>query len=283
MTDWIVGVDTSHHQGLMDWLKAWQAGARYAFPRATAIWPTGGLYQDGQWQNTAQNIRAYFTQLGAYHYFRPQWSAVNQANYFLDTLVQQLGPISTWQPDEDAHSKFFRIGGKVWRLWLDVEDDGAGRTPQQVTNAVKAFINQVQVRTGQTEWVGIYTRGELWNRITAPDPMFARLALWIARYHSGIDHPWLDNPLYKPRDWNNWSFWQWSADGNGRGREFGAQSDSIDLNRAQIIDGEPPPPDIDHELMLLVAELADAVDVASDAVAVTRERMIALQEYLAGG
>ena len=36
------------------------------------------------------------------------------------------------------------------------------------------------------------------------------------------------NPL--PSNFDTWVFWQFSADGNGRGPEFGASSKSIDLN-----------------------------------------------------
>jgi GH25 family lysozyme M1 (1,4-beta-N-acetylmuramidase) len=61
------------------------------------------------------------------------------------------------------------------------------------------------------------------------------LELWIARYTSkgkpwGNILPWPDSPRIKPRDYDDWDFWQWSADGNGRGAEFGASSRSIDLN-----------------------------------------------------
>ena len=55
---------------------------------------------------------------------------------------------------------------------------------------------------------------------------------WIARYTT-LPLPWGnpgDSASLKPRDWDSWVFWQFSADGNGRGPEFGAQSASIDLN-----------------------------------------------------
>jgi GH25 family lysozyme M1 (1,4-beta-N-acetylmuramidase) len=59
--------------------------------------------------------------------------------------------------------------------------------------------------------------------------------LWIARYTSkrkpwGNLLPWPDSPAIKPRDFDDWLFWQYSADGNGKGPEFGASSKSIDLN-----------------------------------------------------
>jgi len=37
-------------------------------------------------------------------------------------------------------------------------------------------------------------------------------------------------PHHLPIVWNDWTMWQFSADGNGRGNEFGVESGNIDLN-----------------------------------------------------
>jgi hypothetical protein len=34
-----------------------------------------------------------------------------------------------------------------------------------------------------------------------------------------------------PAPYTNWNFWQYSADGNGQGAKYGAQSSAIDLDR----------------------------------------------------
>ena len=52
--------------------------------------------------------------------------------------------------------------------------------------------------------------------------------LWVARYKN-IEGPWSDGYCI-PRDFDEWDFWQFSADGNGRGAEFGGKAKSIDLD-----------------------------------------------------
>ena len=93
-----------------------------------------------------------------------------------------------------------------------------------------AFLERVKKNLG--EYPGIYTRASFWNPNVASRSLWGKLRLWIALYNSNVAHPWEGlNKQYKPRDWDKPLIWQWSADGNGRGREFGAQSNSIDINR----------------------------------------------------
>jgi len=76
----------------------------------------------------------------------------------------------------------------------------------------------------------IYTRGTFWNP-NVGNPIWASdYLLWAARYSNTLTGPWSDG-RYRPLPWNMWAFWQWSADKNGRGAEFGAESRDIDLNR----------------------------------------------------
>jgi hypothetical protein len=75
----------------------------------------------------------------------------------------------------------------------------------------------------------IYTRALWWNENVAADPAWQKHDMWIARYCPSLDLPWGDGDC-QPRDWNEWRFWQFSANGNRRGAEFGAQSSSIDLD-----------------------------------------------------
>jgi hypothetical protein len=81
----------------------------------------------------------------------------------------------------------------------------------------------------------MYGRAYWLNKHTVPDDLLKLLGLWIARYTTkgkpwGNILPWPDSPSIKPRDYDDWLFWQYSADGNGKGKEFGASSKSIDLD-----------------------------------------------------
>ena len=59
----------------------------------------------------------------------------------------------------------------------------------------------------------------------------SRNLLWIARYNSRIQAPWVsEDSRFRPQPWHDWTWWQKSADGNGHGREFGAESKDICLD-----------------------------------------------------
>ena len=200
----LLGVDVSHWQGEMDWYKCLCAGAKFAFIRAGSIARDGGfIYTDDQFERNASIAPDYFP-VSFFWYFRPQWDSILQANYFADL-----------------------VSGKRSRLPLvvDVEDDG-DLPPDAVAGSVRNFINRLYLRLDS--WPMIYTRSSFWNWCVGFDPMWEYLELWIARYIN-LPGPWADGH-YAPRDWASWVFWQFSADGNGRGGEFGAQSGSIDLD-----------------------------------------------------
>ena len=54
--------------------------------------------------------------------------------------------------------------------------------------------------------------------------------LWVAQY-PGVMFNWTRPSL--PNAWDNWTIWQFSADKNGRGSEFGVEAGSVDLNYYQ--------------------------------------------------
>jgi lysozyme len=207
----IEGIDVSKWQGDMDWMKCHEAGAKFAFIRAGSVSIGGELYTDYFFEKNA-SLAADYMPVGFYWYFRPQHDAVAQADYFCNLIKDEerlLPPV------------------------LDLENNG-GLGPAAITEAAKVFITQVYVNLNL--WPLLYSRGYWLNQNTIPDAVWDFVDLWIARYTNkrkpwGNLLPWPDNPAIKPRDFDDWLFWQWSADGNGRGAEFGASSKSIDLNR----------------------------------------------------
>ena len=76
----------------------------------------------------------------------------------------------------------------------------------------------------------VYTRGSWWQENVIRND-FNDWDLFIARYKPGLEHPWEDDPNTDPLDWDDYDLWQYSADGNGRGAEFGAASRSIDISK----------------------------------------------------
>lgn len=71
----------------------------------------------------------------------------------------------------------------------------------------------------------VYTRASWWDVKVGRSAYLENAPLWVAHY--GAQSPTL------PRGWETWQMWQFSANGNKRGAEFGAQSHDIDLNYMQ--------------------------------------------------
>ena len=197
----LLGIDVSKWQGEMDWHKARSAGARYAFIRAGSITNiTGQCYTDYQFERNARIAPDYFP-VGFYWFFRPQFNAVKQADYFCDL-----------------------IRGQRWLLppVLDLESNG-GLAAREVTDAAKGFLYQVYSRLNA--WCLLYSRAIWLNQNSISDDIWDMVDVWIARYID-LPGPWSDGKC-KPRDFDQWRFWQKSADGNGLGSKFGAKSKSI--------------------------------------------------------
>jgi len=217
----VLGVDASHWQAKrdvvpvihMDWAKCKEAGAKFAFIRAGSIGGVSGVcYEDYEFRYNS-DVAPNFMPVGYYWYWRPNFDSLLQSNFFCNL-----------------------IEGKYWRLppVIDVETMG-GLNASQVATRLVNFCYSVYDNLGQ--YPMIYTRGTFWNP-NGPVPgvgdnsLWASLDLWVARY-TALPEPWgnpSDQEVLRPRHWNDWLFWQFSADGNGRGAEFGAQSNSIDLD-----------------------------------------------------
>ena len=211
MSDYVLGVDVSKWQGDMDWEKCADAGAKFAFIRAGSINNvTGECYTDYHFERNASLASDHFP-VGFYWYFRPNHDPIKQADYFCNLIEEEL-----------------------WTLppVIDLETSG-GLSPAQVTDSAARFALHIYEHLEVLPL--LYSRGYWLNQNTIPDDFMKMLDLWIARYTSkgkpwGNILPYPDLPGIKPRDYDTWLFWQWSADGNGRGAEFGASSRSIDLN-----------------------------------------------------
>lgn len=207
MSDQVIGIDVSHWQGRQDWAKALQAGARFGFARASGVDANGNLFMDSQIMRNRVEAPKYMP-ASYYHFFRPFVSGVLQADHF-------------WGIVEGAARHF--------PLIVDVEKNRNGVPVQLYQDRLYEFQQRIQVLSGQVATT--YTRGWFWNN-NLGNPGWAPGGswLWIARYTSKA-HPWADDDRLRPWPWGDWIFWQYSADGNGQGATYGAESNDIDLNR----------------------------------------------------
>lgn len=172
----VMGMDISHHQGKVDWAAVVKEGAvDFAFVKATE----GLTFKDPEFENNRSALGGTTLRWGAYHYYRPEDSGKEQANYFLktvgvDNLKKHLLPPV-----------------------LDVEEWNKEST-QELINGVQTWLDTVEAAIGRKPIV--YTYHEFWT----------------AHLNRGFqDYPlWLSGPLEESVPW---SFWQMGNQGQVAG------------------------------------------------------------------
>lgn len=183
---------------------------------------TGVCYEDYRWaSNIRESSSRNFKKLGGYWFFRPNFSATLQADYFTAKVLQHVKDLDDFVFD------------------FDLEVTG-GLSPRAVADASELFINRVMSNTGKLCW--FYTRASFYNPYVESRPLFKTMKLHIARYSNLLTHPWNDDLRYKPKDWDDWAWWQFSADGNFLGSYYGASSSHIDVNYINPFIEEPVEP-----------------------------------------
>lgn len=78
----IKGVDVSHSNGKIDWVQAKSEGIQFVFVKATE----GTTFVDPNFHTNWTGLRAAGIVRGAYHYFRPNVSASDQASFVANTV-----------------------------------------------------------------------------------------------------------------------------------------------------------------------------------------------------
>ncbi len=196
----VLGIDVSRWQDndstpqMMDFAKAKNAGANFAFIKASqATWKDRDFAMN--WQN-AKDARL---PRGAYHFMDWTTSASNQARYFASVLAEDRGELP---PVADFE---LRTGVPA---------------RAKATEELYAFVSGVEQAVGKQ--VMIYTAPYYWREFFsgAHADYFAARPLWIAHY--GVSRPTV------PAPWDTWTFWQYSAKGDGL--KFGAESKDLDMD-----------------------------------------------------
>lgn len=204
----IIGLDVSRHQNkfkdCIDWSIAKQRGVVFGAARATV----GDYYKDPSFRANWEGMKANGIYRTAYHVVRPDYSVSKQIDLLFEALQGDIADLP---------------------LVLDVEVVGPGTgpfDPTDVNKAVKQCANLIRAKDGC--WPIIYTAGWYANTYlgTLDDRAYLKeFEVWLAQYNTYIDEP---DPVYP---WNgDWDIWQFSADGNMRGAEFGAESRDIDID-----------------------------------------------------
>jgi lysozyme len=199
----ILGIDISKWDGNWDAAKAKQAGATFAFIKASQA-----TFTDPQFLVNWQKAKDAGLIRGAYHYLDYTKPGMDQANYFADLLKNdpgELPPVIDYELRRTDNNPSAALG--FLRDCLD-----------QLTKRSELFedmsIKRPMIYTGPGFWVeyGDQTKREYW----------IQFPLWNGH--------WVTSNTPKiPPPWTMWQFWQFTS--KGPGEAFGSESLSMDMNR----------------------------------------------------
>ncbi len=182
------GIDVSHWNGVIDWIRVAGSGYRFVFGKATE----GFTLIDPTYSVNRAGTEGFGLRFGAYHFARPSGgsdaaaiaSAVAQADHFVDVAQPQAGELAPV---------------------LDLEAKG-GLGPARLKLWSQAWLDEVYARTGIRGT--IYSSPNFWRTAVGDAPDFATAGnrLWIAHWTKNA------SPLVPAQNWGGqgWTFWQWT-------------------------------------------------------------------------
>lgn len=177
----IKGIDVSHHQGQIDWLKVKSDGVKYAFIKTTE----GKSSVDSMFEVNAQMANTAGIKVGFYHYAHPE------LNSYLDEANNFISKVKKYKVD--------------LMYVLDLEGAASQIGKAKVTQWAVNWLNEVKKQTGKS--VGLYTGASFAKTYCGSE--LGEFPLWIAHY--GVDKP-MDNST-----WDKWSVFQYTSTGKVNG------------------------------------------------------------------
>ena len=187
----VAGIDVSYHQGDIVWPRVQRAGVRFAFVRVS----DGTYVADPQFIANWRGAKRAGVLRGAYQFFRPELSAIDQADLMIATLRRhgrgELPPV------------------------IDIEETGGLPLATVVANA-RVWIERVRSQLGVEPIV--YTNPGMWRWGGGSD--LGKQALWLAHYTAQCPSV--------PPPWSRWTFWQYTDNGRVDGIEGPVDLDIFD-------------------------------------------------------
>jgi len=260
------GIDVSHWQGTIDWLRVKASGVQFAYMKSTE----GNGWSDSKFAANWAGAKVVGIPRGAYHFWRRAYSGESQAGHFLNTVGAEFDrpPLVVDVEDTAAPrdpsgnganlasmisglgglSKMIYTAKWYWDPWF-------GNTSSVQALATIPLSGDYWASRGRTR-LGIkasasaprrsglleLTRVILANfaaisHKTGPGASlhaagFASIPLWVAHYTTAA-------APYMPVGWTSWLIWQYTSSGRVDGI-----SGNVDMNRAweDLLGVIPPPP-----------------------------------------
>jgi GH25 family lysozyme M1 (1,4-beta-N-acetylmuramidase) len=217
----VAGIDVYGGNGAINWTTAYNAGIRFAWAKATE----GTGYVDPNWTSNYNGARAAGVLIGAYAFGRPDGPASpqQQADYLVSTSNYQQDGLNL-PPELDIEAPYSGINEpECWNL-----------TQSQMVSWIRAFVNEVQARTGRA--AVIYTDLGFWKDCTGNNSSFGANPLEIAN--------WGASPVL-PAGWTSFTAWQYDCSHSVPGSTQAVCQDAWNGSLASLkafAGGAPPPP-----------------------------------------
>lgn len=191
-SSYLKGIDVSRWQLNVNWTSVKAAGNTFAFCKAN----DGLTGQDPYFAQNWPAMKAAGLIRGAYHFARPNTSAIAQADAFFNIVKPTRGDL---------------------QLVVDLES-AEGQNAATIWAWTQAFVQRIKERTGRP--CIIYTGFYFWRDVMGNPSNNLNCPLWLPSYS-------VTNPanLLVPAAWSTWSFWQYSSTGSVPGI-----SGNVDLN-----------------------------------------------------
>lgn len=172
----VAGLDVSHWDGAIDWVKVKAQNNHFAFIKATE----GTGYIDDRFTKNWANAKSAGFMRGAYHFFRANRDGHAQADLFLRMLGGDLGELPCVLDFESHDGMSIQTQLSRAQVWLDTVEHATKKVP--IVYASPGFINDLNNPQGLYKY-----------------------PLWVANY--GVQCPNVPPP------WEKWMFWQDSEKG----------------------------------------------------------------------
>ena len=180
--DYLKGIDVSEYQGIINWnqIKKAQASDSLSFVvlRATA----GKDHRDRYFTSNYREAKKLNIPVGVYHYYRPNESSEQQAEFFIDNVKLSSGDLPPI---------------------LDIENTSDVQSIDKLKKGVANWLKIIEAHYG-VEPI-LYSYSYFYKTYLNED--FSAYKLWIANYSNVKD----------PLPSKKWMFWQFSEKGRVKG------------------------------------------------------------------
>ena len=188
------GIDISHWQGSFEN----QGNIDFIIQKVS-----DGLYKDSLYDELLPSVKT-VEHRGGYHWFRTDTDPVAQAKFFYKAQAGQ--GFKFLAMDYERHGNTLNGVGEanLWKFYQKLKS--------LTTKPIYLYTTEYVLR----------------DNLLIYNQRWIKVPFWVARYNKDVDEQ-TDSPLFLNLG-NDWIIWQYSADGNKKGKEYGVDSTDVDLN-----------------------------------------------------